>query len=132
MPSASRRSRVALGTGTAGAVLALSIWSCWSSPPAMGDDEEVAKSIDALFTAITAHDGKRLGDCEKRLLWFKESGQLPLPAADYLDHVIHNARAERWESAARSLYDFMRAQRRDAILERVAKDRRRSTSSRRT
>jgi hypothetical protein len=79
----------------------------------MGADEEVSKTVDALFTAVTARDEKLLADCERRLLAFKGAGKLPLEASGYLDNIISKARAGRWEPAAQSLYDFMRAQRRE-------------------
>jgi hypothetical protein len=87
------------------------VW--WSRPPQMGADPEVARVVDALFTAVTARDEKLLGDCEQRLRALKDSGRLPGGAWDYLDGVIEKARAGRWESAAEGLYGFMRAQRRE-------------------
>lgn len=86
-------------------------------PPQMGADEEVFTTVDALFTAVTARDEKLLGQCEARLHAQREAGKLPGPAADYLDGVIKKARAGRWESAAETLYDFMKAQRREGAAE---------------
>ena len=51
----------------------------------MGADEEVFTTVDALFTAVTAHDEKLLGDCEQRLHAYRDAGKLPGDAADYLD-----------------------------------------------
>src|SRR5262245_27365058 len=82
--------------------------------PQMGADEEVFKTVDALFTAVRAHDDNLLGQCEQRLRTLKEAGKLPGNAADYLDRIIVNARGGRWEAAAEKLYDFMSAQRRPA------------------
>jgi hypothetical protein len=86
----------------------------------MGPDEDVFKAVDALFTAVTSRDEKRLGDCEQRLGSLKETGQLPPEAGAYLDGVIRSARADRWESAAQTLYTFMRAQRREEADDRPA------------
>jgi hypothetical protein len=94
----------------------------------MGADEEVSKAVDALFTALTARDEKLLAGCEQRLLTLKDAGKLPLEAAAYLDNVIRKARSGRWESAAQSLYDFMRAQRREGAHERPKKEKSRSNS----
>ena len=118
-------------TGVAGlvALVWLFLW-WWSRPPQMGGDEQVSKTVDALFTAVTARDEKLLGDCERRLLPLKEAGRLPREASVYLDNIIRKARAGRWESAAQSLYDFMRAQRREGS-EQPRKDRSRSNSGKR-
>jgi hypothetical protein len=79
----------------------------------MGADEDVFKNVDALYTAVRNQDEKRLGECEQRLQADRDAGKLPPAAAGYLDSVIRQARAGRWEPAAQSLYDFMRAQRRE-------------------
>jgi hypothetical protein len=79
----------------------------------MGADEEVFKTVDALFTAVTARDEKWLGDCQQRLRTLAEGGKLPADAAAYLDGIIQTARGGRWQSAAESLYAFMKAQRRE-------------------
>jgi hypothetical protein len=80
----------------------------------MGADEDAAKTVDALFTAITARDEKLLGDCEKRLRAHHEAGKLPKAVSAHLDGIIATARAGRWQPAAERLYAFMAAQRRDA------------------
>jgi hypothetical protein len=84
----------------------------------MGADEEVSKTVDALFTAVTARDEKLLTDCEQQLLAFKGAGKLPREASDYLGNIVSTARATRWESAVQSLYGFMRAQRREGAADR--------------
>jgi hypothetical protein len=101
----------ALGGLAAVAVVALIIFL--RRPPQMGADEEVFKTVDALYTAVRSQDDRRLADCEQRLAAHKAAGKLPKGAADYLDGVVTTARRGRWESAARSLYDFMLAQRRE-------------------
>ena len=97
-----------------GFVVLVVCWLVWRSrPPQMGADEEVFATVDALFTAVTARDEKLLGDCEQRLHVLKDAGKLIGDAADYLDDVIRKARDGRWEAAAETLYDFMKAQRRE-------------------
>jgi hypothetical protein len=109
--STNRRARlVALAIAALAVLVSLLVW--WSRPPQMGPDEQVANVVDALFTAITARDEKLLADCERRLLALKDAGKLPLEPSAYLDNIIGKARAGRWESAAQSLYDFIRAQQR--------------------
>src|SRR5579871_4749779 len=95
------------------AAVILLIVLLWRKPPQMGSDDEVAKAVDALFTAVTARDEKLLGDCERRLNEFEKVGKLPTEASAYLDNIIRKAHSGRWESAAEALYDFMRAQHRD-------------------
>jgi hypothetical protein len=80
----------------------------------------VFKSVDALFTAVAARDDQLLGACEQRLHALADAGRLPVDAAAYLDDVVATARAGRWESAARTLYDFMRAQRREGAVQQGA------------
>ena len=84
-------------------------------PPQMGPNEEVFHTVDALFTAVTAHDEKLLAQCESRLQAHREVGHVPPEAAEYLDNVIQKARGGSWQSAAERLYDFMRVQRREGF-----------------
>jgi hypothetical protein len=109
-----KRRAILVGAGVAGVVVVVSllIW-WWTRPPQLGTDEGVIKTVDALFTAVTARDEKLLADCAQQLLDLKHSGKLPPQAFAYLDNIINKARAGRWESAAQSLYDFVRAQRRE-------------------
>src|SRR5881227_1341326 len=95
---------VLLGAAAAGlAALLLFLW--WRSrPPQMGPDHEVSRTVDALFTAITARDEEQLTACERRLHTLKDAGKLPTEACAHLDTITSQARAGRWESAARSLY----------------------------
>lgn len=90
------------------------VWLALSlrTPPQMGPDEEVFTTVDALFTAVTARDEKRLGECEARLKSYREAGKLPKKSADVLDGVIAKSRGGGWEAAAKRLYDFMLAQKR--------------------
>ena len=82
------------------------------SHPQVGADEEVFKTVDALFTALTSRDNQRLSDCEQRLQSYRDAGTLPSSAAKKLDGIIKQARAGEWEASVRKLYDFMLAQRR--------------------
>jgi len=83
------------------------------SKPQMGASDEVFHIVDALFTAVTAHDAKLVSDCEARLNDCRERGLLPADAGRYLDAVMAQTRNERWTSAAEDLYAFMHAQRRE-------------------
>ncbi len=89
--------------------------------PQLGTNEDVYKTVDALFTAVTARDDKRLAECEARLNAHRAAGVLPATAADTLAGVIKKARAGSWETAAERLYDFMKAQRREGDAPVAAK-----------
>jgi hypothetical protein len=81
----------------------------------MGGDREAAKSVDALFTAVTARDDDLLDRCEERLRSHRDSGTLRPEAWYYLDGIIRQARAGSREAAAERLYGFMKAQRREGL-----------------
>lgn len=81
--------------------------------PQLGADEEVFITVDALFTALTSRDPDRLDDCERRLNGYRGENRLADTAANVLDAVIRQARGGDWDPAARRLYAFMLAQRRD-------------------
>jgi hypothetical protein len=87
----------------------------------MGADEETFKTVDALFTAVTARDEKLLGQCAQRLNALKGAGKLPADASDYLDGILARARDGRWQSAAERLYDFVRAQQREGATDQQSK-----------
>jgi hypothetical protein len=87
-------------------------WGRWQIPPQIGTSEEVFKTVDALFTAITSRDTRQLGECEQRLQTFREAGTLPLQAARDLNSVIQQARDGKWDASAHRLYDIMLGQRR--------------------
>ena len=83
-------------------------------PLQMGADDRAFRTVDALYTAVRSKNLDRLGECDRRLREHRDSGRLPAAAADYLDGIVRDARAERWQAAAERLYDFMIAQRREA------------------
>jgi hypothetical protein len=88
-----------------------SIW--WSRPPQVGGDKESLKVVEALYTAVSSHNPKRLAQCEEQLHTLRDEGKLPRPAADFLDGLIRTARAGNWQRATHKIFDFMRAQRRN-------------------
>jgi len=94
-------------------VIGVRAWWVFRSPPQLPPSDEVFKTVDSLFTAVTARDEGKLAACEQRLAKYKERGLLPSAAAKRLDRAISSARAGQWEAAARQLYTFMLGQRRD-------------------
>lgn len=113
-----RRSRVALvALGAMVAVAGVILYLGLRSPPQMGASEKVFNTVDALYTAVRNEDERRTGECEQRLRSYREAGLLPPDAADALNAIIATAKAGRWRSAAESLYDFMKGQRREGVIE---------------
>lgn len=95
-------------------ILALiaTIWLVWLRlpPPQLSSDEQVFKTVDALFTAVTARDEQQLQNCERRLKDYHKQGRISDEAAESLNAAIQQARAAQWEDAARRLYDFILGQ----------------------
>jgi hypothetical protein len=87
------------------------------SPPQMGTSDEVFVTVDALYTAVRNKDVKQLTSCEQRLRGYREAGKLPEAAARALDAIMATAKSGAWTVAVRSLYDFMKGQRWDAVME---------------
>jgi len=91
-------------------VLLMLVWS-WLPPPPLGGDEEVGKTVDALFTALISRNPTWMDNCEQRLHTLRDETRLPLKSAKFLDGVIAQARDGNWEPAAKRLYDFIIRQR---------------------
>src|SRR6185295_16575533 len=81
-------------------VLAGRLWFGFRSQPQLPPSDEVFRTVDALFTAVTARDEQRLAACEKRLIKYAEAGELPAKASKRLGSVITTARSGQWEPAA--------------------------------
>ena len=88
-------------------------WSKWDRTPQIGTDEAVFKTVDALFTAVTSKDKKRLEQCATRLAECRKAGQLPEASAELLDSIVAQARSGEWKPAAERLYATMLSQRRE-------------------
>lgn len=82
------------------------------SYPQMDADENVLKTVDALFTALNNKNSQHLNDCERQLQKYRDEGSLPSSAWRNLQGIIKRARAGEWESSSKTLYDFILAQRR--------------------
>lgn len=119
-PGRNRVAWVALGATAVGLVVLAVVFL--RSPPQLAPDEDVFKTVDALYTAVRRHDAEGLARCEQRLHAYREAGKLPADAADHLDGVIGKAKGGRWESAAERLYEFMLAQRREGPADAPKKE----------
>jgi hypothetical protein len=86
------------------------------SQPQLSASDDVFKTVDSLFTAVTAKDLTRLTECQQRLAEHQARGSLPAAAARRLSRIVAAAQAGEWESAAQRLYDFMQGQRRDRTV----------------
>jgi hypothetical protein len=87
-------------------------------PAQLPPNDEVFRTVDALFTAITAHDERRIADCGKRLQGFEASGAIPKRASVQLERVIEITHAGDYQSAAKRLYYFMEGQKRQPVAAR--------------
>jgi hypothetical protein len=74
-------------------------------------DEEVLKTVDSLFTAVSARRQSSLIECEKRLSALHVAGRISDPAWNKLNSFIQTAKNEDWEIASRQLYRFIELQR---------------------
>ena len=106
--------RTASGIGFATIVLVVLLVQNFRSQPQIGSNEDVAKTVDALFTSLTSKDLKRLHECEVRLKEYREQGVLPHSAANSLTSIIESAKSRHWGDSAQRLYDFILAQRRSS------------------
>ena len=82
-----RPTYLALGGVAAVTIVAVMAIFYFRAPPQMGPDAEVFRTVDALYTAVTARDEKLLAQCEARLKTLKQAGKLPESASSYLDGV---------------------------------------------
>lgn len=79
--------------------------------PQLGSEEETLKAVDALFTAVNAHDSKLVEQCATQLTNLRQANKIgPEPYA-HLESIIAQSREARWRQSSHQLYDFMMAQR---------------------
>ena len=90
------------------------VWFSFRTPPQLPPSDEVFKTVDALFTAVTGHDTHQLTLCQQRLDQYKQRGELTGSTAKRLEGIIATAQTGDWSTAAHRLYDFIQGQRREA------------------
>jgi hypothetical protein len=98
---------IGLGIGTLG--LAILGWMM-SGPPQLQADEDVLKSLDGLFTALTSKSTPRLVKCEERLTELHAQGKIANSSWKQIVGFMESAKREDWESASRGLYRFIELQ----------------------
>ncbi len=93
-------------------VVGLSLWgwASWTRVPQFKANDEALKTIDALFTAINSHDGKRIATCKTQLEKHARSGNLSPQAMAELAKCCEQATSGSWEDAARRLYRVIEKQ----------------------
>jgi hypothetical protein len=99
-------------------LLICGLWAGWMRlpPPQLRlDDEQVVKTVDALFTALTTRDSGRVAQCEQRLQTYHAQGRISKGVTASLDKIIQQARDGDWEPASRSLYHFIERQHRTSL-----------------
>ena len=118
MPITNAQSKQSIGwiaLAAVAVVLVIVLVLSLRTPPQMGPDEEVFNTVDALYTAVRNQDDRQLTACEEKLNGYRDAGKLPTSAAASLAGIIAQSRGGNWESAARKLYDFMAAQKREGF-----------------
>jgi hypothetical protein len=91
--------------------LALSLFGC-GRPPQIGENKEVYKAVDALYTAVGLRDTKLVEQCAARLKDLLAAGTLPAGVSKSLESIIAEAKGGKWESSQIRLSKFMEGQRR--------------------
>lgn len=110
--SGNRSRAVTIAAGVLIAVVIVFFVRHLRSQPQIGPDDQVFKTVDALFTATTSKNTEQLKDCDQRLKTYRQNGKLPAAAGKRLDAIIKQAESGQWKESAKTLYDFMLAQRR--------------------
>jgi hypothetical protein len=100
---------------TAAAVLAACLLPhAGCSPPQVLGDDNCFKTVDALWTAVTAKSPKLLDSVSADLQKLHEGGRLADDGYQALDAIVAKARSGKWEPAAKELKSFIQGQRRPA------------------
>ena len=89
------------------------------SPPQIGNDDKVFAAVEALFTAVGAHDQHLLDNCATNLDGLKNAGKLPDDVFATMTKIVVKARSGNWQDADLDLRWFMKGQRRTVVARRI-------------
>ena len=108
-PGNGRHGRWCLGWAL---VLASTTIAGCGGPPQVLDDEECFKTVDALWTAVTARKLDLVENTAADLTRLKGEGKLSADGLAALTGIVEQARKKEWEPAAKKLKAFIQGQRR--------------------
>ena len=80
----------------------------------IGGDDDSRAAVDALYTAVTSRRAELLEKSTTRIEVLHTEGKFPDGAYYSLQAITSRAKKGEWEKAARDLYGFIKAQRRQA------------------
>jgi hypothetical protein len=95
------------------ALALLPLLGCGGAAQIGGDDDSLA-AVDALYTAVTSRRAELLEKSTARIDALHTEGKFPDGAYASLQAITSRAKNGEWEKAARDLYGFIKAQRRQA------------------
>ncbi|MCA9159463.1 MAG: hypothetical protein KDA72_14105 [Planctomycetales bacterium] len=79
-------------------------WRYFSLPPKLQASVEATKTLDAMFTALTARDSAKLATCMNRIESHFAAGKLGRKATAELRYCAELANQGSWDQAAKRLY----------------------------
>lgn len=85
-------------------VVGYQAWRYYSMPPKLQASSEATKTLDAMFTALTARDSTKLAACMDRIEQHFAAGKLGRKATAQLRYCAELASEGSWEQAAKHLY----------------------------
>jgi len=92
-----------------GLILAVALSGC--APAQVLEDPETFKTVDALWTAVTARSTDLLNQADKELDKLAAAGKLSTAGRTELRAISDTAHSGKWDSAISSLRSFIRGQR---------------------
>lgn len=95
----------ALGIGViVGLLVGYQAWSYYSTPPKLQASVDATKTLDSMFTALTARDSAKLAACMIRIEQHFAAGKLGRKATDQLRYCAELGNKGSWDKAAKHLY----------------------------
>lgn len=87
-----------------GLLVGYQAWRYFSTPPKLQASADALKTLDAMFTALTARDSAKLAACMIRIEQHFAAGKLGRKATDQLRYCAELANKDSWDNAAKHLY----------------------------